>query len=208
MASPMNFSPLEHGADVVVESCAGYIGGFAESRGGFAAGRADLLEKVRAAGTDIGVLGEVQSAAAADRALQTLALRMERHNENAQAVAEFAAAHGAVQRAYYPGLPDHPDNYLAKSILGGFGGVLSFVLKGGDEAARRALQGLRIPRGEAFAGGVASRVWMPLQTEYAQYDEKARAAAGIVPGHLRVSVGLEDFEDLTEDLAQALDAAL
>ncbi|MBI5525163.1 MAG: aminotransferase class I/II-fold pyridoxal phosphate-dependent enzyme [Deltaproteobacteria bacterium] len=207
-ASPVNFRPLEHGADIVVESCTKYVAGHSDVIGGLAAGSDVLMERVWRTGTSLGASPDPLAAFLVDRGMKTLPLRVERHNENAMAVAEFLSAHGAVEKVFYPGLPSHPDNYVAKSMLGGFGGVVSFVLKGGNEAGITFMRALKIPIEATSLGGVESLVEMPFNTSHAPLTEAERAAAGIVPGLVRLSVGIEEFEDLMEDVSQALDTVL
>ncbi|MCS6883672.1 MAG: PLP-dependent transferase, partial [Oscillochloridaceae bacterium] len=138
------------------------------------------------------------------RGLKTLALRMRAHCANAQAVAEWLAVQPAVERVIYPGLPSHPQHRLARAQMAGFGGMVSLVLRGGAEAAVRMLERLRVFTLAESLGGVESLANHPARMTHASVPEEARARLGIGDGLVRLSVGIEDPEDLLDDLAQAL----
>jgi len=132
-------------------------------------------------------------------------LRMQQHNANGMALAEFVAAHPKVKRVYYPGLPTHPQHALAKKQMNGFGGMLAFDL-GSLEAARRLLNAVRLHALAESLGGVETLISHPATMTHASVPAERRAAIGITDGLVRISVGVEDIDDLKEDLTQALDA--
>jgi cystathionine beta-lyase/cystathionine gamma-synthase len=139
-----------------------------------------------------------------DRGVKSLAVRMARHNENGMRVAHWLCAHPAVQRVHYPGLETHPDHVRAMSLFSGFGGVVSAVVRGGDEAALRVLSRLRVLSPAPSLGGVESLVSMPRFTSHAALDRDQRLALGIEDGFVRLALGIEDATDLIADLDQAL----
>lgn len=204
-ASPVNFRPLEHGVDVVVESSTKYLGGHSDCIGGFAAGPDRLMRRVWKTGTLIGPSADPFAAFLADRGMKTLALRMERHNANALAVARYLEGHRAVRSVIHPGLSSHPDHARARGLLDGFGGMVSFVLEGGNDAGLALMKRLRLFIEATSLGGVESLLEMPFNTSHAPLTEEERQAAGIVPGFMRMSVGIEDADDLIGDLEAGLD---
>jgi methionine-gamma-lyase len=139
------------------------------------------------------------------RGVKTLPLRMERHSANAARVAELLADSPKVERVYWPGLVGHPTHDVAKRVLDGFGGMLSFDLRGGREAGRRFIEATRVAKLAASLGGVETLVAHPASTTHRQLDAEALAAAGIGEGMVRMSVGIEDAADLLEDLTAALE---
>ncbi|HFC10553.1 MAG TPA: aminotransferase class I/II-fold pyridoxal phosphate-dependent enzyme [Chloroflexi bacterium] len=205
-ATPINLKPLALGVDLVVHSATKYLGGHHDLLAGVVAGASALVEQVRAA---LGVLGGVcapQTAAALARGLRTLGLRMAQHNRNGQAVAEFLEGHPAVERVWYPGLSSHPDHAVARRQMRGFGGVVSFTVKGGLEETARFVDALRIPLLAASLGGVESLVTLPALASYYNLSPEERQALGIPDNLVRLSLGVEDTADLLDDLAQALAA--
>jgi methionine-gamma-lyase len=142
------------------------------------------------------------------RGLKTLPVRMERHNRNAQAVAEFLAHNPQVETVHYPGLPSHPQHELAKKQMRGFGGVVSFEVKGGFEAADRFIAALRLPRRAGSLGGVESLIVHPAALWAHDLSPEEMQRAGITPSLMRLSVGLEDERDLLADFDQALTRAI
>ncbi|MDZ7295352.1 MAG: PLP-dependent transferase, partial [candidate division KSB1 bacterium] len=141
------------------------------------------------------------------RGLKTLALRVRCQNQSAMRIASFLEGHPLVRRVHYPGLPSHPSHARAAALLEGFGGVLSFELRGGAEAAERFLQYLRIAVVAPSLGGVETLVTRPVTTSHRGVPAKEREKLGITEGLIRVSVGIEDVDDLIEDIAQALEHA-
>ena len=138
------------------------------------------------------------------RSLKTLQLRMERHSSNAQAVAEYLAGHGKVETVHYPGLKSHPQYERARELFSGCGGMLSFELEGGPEAALRFMKRVRIPIGGPSLGGVETLLSRPCVTSHAGMTAEARATLGIGDGLIRLSVGIEAVEELIDDFGQAL----
>jgi cystathionine beta-lyase/cystathionine gamma-synthase len=203
-ASPINFRPLEHGADVVIHSATKYLNGHHDVLAGVVCGSESVVDEVRQKMMVWGQAPDPFALWLLERGLKTLAVRVARQNESAQRIAEWAAAHPAITRVHYPGLPSHPDHALARSILDGFGGMLAIELQGGGAAAASVLERLRLITHAPSLGGVDSLVSEPRYTSHAAMTPEARAAIGIPDGFLRLSIGLEDADDLIADLAQAL----
>lgn len=203
-ASPINLRPLEHGADIVITSATKYLNGHSDAVAGAVAGAASLVEEVNRLLRCWGPAIDPQTAWLVDRGLRTLAVRMQRHNANGMAVAQWASQHSGVTRVHYPGLASHPDHALAASLLGGFGGMVGLELKGGLRATERALRRLKLVTHAPSLGGVETLVSEPRLTSHRNLDAAARAAAGIPDGFLRLSCGLEEAEDIIADLEQAV----
>ncbi len=205
-ASPYLQRPIDFGADLVVHSTTKYLNGHSDSVGGIVVAAreddSDWLKFVQNA--EGAILGPFDSWLVL-RGTKTLPLRMERHNANGLAVAAFLAAHPKVTHVYYPGLPSHPQHDLARRQMRGFGGMLAFELASLD-AARRFLNAVRLMALAESLGGVESLVSHPATMTHASVPPERRQALGITDRLVRVSVGIEDIEDLREDLAQALDA--
>jgi cystathionine beta-lyase/cystathionine gamma-synthase len=203
-ASPINLRPLEHGADIVISSATKYLNGHSDAVAGAVAGAASLVEEVNRLLRCWGPAIDPHTAWLVDRGLRTLAVRMQRHNSNGLAVAQWASQHPGVARVHYPGLASHPDHALAVSLLGGFGGMVGLEPKGGLRAAERALRRLKLVAHAPSLAGVESLVSEPRLTSHRTLDAATRAAAGIPDGFLRLSCGLEESEDIIADLEQAL----
>src|SRR6185437_12844331 len=203
-ASPFNFRPLEHGADVVIHSATKYLNGHSDVIAGAIAGTEAVVEEVRKLMWVYGQALDPMAAWLIERGLKTLSVRMERHNRNGQQVAEWCAKHKAIAAVHYPGLPSHPDHKSAKATMQGFGGMLGIELKGGVRAAERFLRGLTIATHAPSLGGVETLVSEPRLTSHASLTADERAKAGIPDGFLRFSLGLEDADDLISDFAQSL----
>jgi cystathionine beta-lyase/cystathionine gamma-synthase len=203
-ASPYNQTPLAHGVDVVVHSATKYLGGHHDVTAGVITGTAAFIKRakkqVRLLGTTIDPFG----AWLVIRGLATLALRMERQNASAQRLAEYLAAHPKVSAVHYPGLPSHPGHAVARRQMRGFGGMLSFEVKGGYEASVRVFEALQVGKRATSLGGVSTLVSHPAGISSVTMPKEVRAAAGIVEGLLRVSVGIEDLDDLLADFDHAL----
>jgi methionine-gamma-lyase len=206
-ASPALCNPLGLGADVVVHSATKYIGGHHDLTGGVAAGEHDLLGEIREMSIDLGGVAGSLEAWLALRGVQTLALRMARHCDNAMALAGMLEGHPNVSRVWYPGLPSHPDHDVASRTLRGFSGMLSFELAGGLEAGSRFQQALEVALVGASLGGTHTLVTHPPSVTHTQLSRPQREALGITDGLVRVSVGIEDPEDLLEDFERALEKA-
>ena len=203
-ASPINFRPLEHGADVVIHSATKYLNGHSDVIAGAVAGTEAVVEEVRRLMWVYGQALDPHAAWLIERGMKTLAVRMERHNKNGQQVAEWCARHKAIAAVHYPGLPSHPDHQAAAQTLQGFGGMLGIELKGGVRAAERFLRGLTIAAHAPSLGGTETLVSEPRLTSHASLTAEERAKAGIPDGFLRFSLGLEDADDLIADFAQSL----
>lgn len=202
--TPYNFRPIELGFDLVVHSATKYLNGHSDIVAGVVAGNAKLVEKIVHLLNHLGGSLDPHACVLLHRGLKTLGLRMERHNANGQAVAEFLAAHPKVARVHYPGLPDSPSHARAKALFRGCSGVLSFEMKGGVEAADEVLSRLNLPLIAPSLGGVESLITRPATTSHAGMTPEQRKAAGISDGLIRVALGIEDSHDLIEDFRQAL----
>jgi cystathionine beta-lyase/cystathionine gamma-synthase len=204
-ASPYLQRPIELGADIVTHSTTKYLNGHSDSVGGITiATRDDDVEWLKFVQNAEGAILSPFDSWLVLRGTKTLPLRMQRHNTNGVALAEFLASHRKVRHVYYPGLPSHPQHELAKRQMRGFGGMVSFEL-GSLEAARRVLNSVRLLSLAESLGGVETLISHPATMTHASVPAERRAALGITDGLVRVSVGLEDIEDLKEDLSQALD---
>jgi cystathionine beta-lyase/cystathionine gamma-synthase len=203
-ASPINFRPLEHGADVVITSATKYLNGHSDLVAGAVAGSASVIDEVNRLLRIWGPAIDAHTAWLVDRGMRTLAVRMERHNANGLAVARWAEQNPGIVRVHYPGLPSHPDHAHARKVLAGFGGMVGLELKGGVRAAERMLKRLKMVSHAPSLAGVESLVSEPRLTSHRDLGPEGRAAAGIPDGFLRLSCGLEDAEDIIEDLKQAL----
>jgi cystathionine beta-lyase/cystathionine gamma-synthase len=208
-ASPYVCRPLEFGADLVVESATKFLGGHSDVIAGVVAGKADLIRRVEAVQTDTGATIGPFDAFLVLRGILTLAVRVERHARTAAALAAWLERQGGVRRVLYPGLPSHPQHDVAMRQFrpGVAGGMLAFEVEGGRDAGRAMIDSMRLPELTASLGGVHTMVVHPPSTSQRQLSEDELVAAGITPGLLRVSVGLEDLEDLQEDFAAALEVA-
>jgi cystathionine beta-lyase/cystathionine gamma-synthase len=208
IASPYLCRPVEHGASVVVHSATKYLGGHSDVIGGVAVfADRELHHRAWETMLDLGAAADPFAAWLVLRGIKTLPLRMERHTANAGQVAELLGDHPKVERVYWPGLVDHPTHDVARRVLDGFGGMLSFDLRGGRPAGRRFIEATRVAQLAPSLGGPETLVSHPASTTHRQLDAAALAAAGIGEGMVRMSVGLEDAADLLEDLTAALEVA-
>ena len=203
-ASPMNYRPLEHGADVVISSATKYLNGHTDVIAGAVAGTRSLVEEIVRLMRSWGPAIDPHAAWLLERGLKTLAIRMTRHNTNGQAVATYLAGHARVASVSYPGLVSHPDHEIAARTLDGFGGMVGATIKGGSAGAERFLKRLRLFVHAPSLAGVESLVSEPRLTSHKGYSPEAMAEAGIEDGFVRLSCGIEDAEDLIADLEQAL----
>jgi len=206
-ASPYLCRPLALGADVSLHSTTKYIGGHHDLTGGVAVGDHELLGLVREMSIELGGVAGTLDAWLAIRGVQTLALRMDRHCANAVALAELLEAHPKVARTWYPGLASHPDHEVATRILRGPSGMLSFELAGGLEAGSRFQESLEVALVAPSLGGVHTLATHPATVTHTQMRPEERRAQGIADGLIRVSVGIEDAEDVLEDFERALEKA-
>jgi cystathionine beta-lyase/cystathionine gamma-synthase len=203
-ASPINFRPIEHGADVVIHSATKYLNGHHDVLGGVVCGTASYVEEVRQKMMLWGQAPDPFAAWLLERGLKTLDVRIARHNENAAAIARWCSVQNSIRRVHYPGLPDHPDHAVAATQMIGFGGMMAIELEGGGAAAERFVSKLRIFRHAPSLGGVDSLVSEPRFTSHAHLTKDARAKAGIPDGFVRMSIGIESANDLIGDIEQAL----
>ena len=206
-ASPINFRPLEHGADVVIHSVTKYLNGHTDVIAGAVAGTSTFVDEVRSRMRIWGQSIDPHCAWLVERGMKTLAVRMERHNRTGQQVAEWLESQPRVKRVHYPGLASHPDYDLARETLDGCGGMVGIELAGGPKAAERCVKAFRMISHAPSLGGVESLVSEPRYTSHAAMTPEQRAAAGIPDGFLRLSLGLEDAEDIMADLARGLAAS-
>ena len=203
-ATPVLQQPLALGFDMTVHSATKYLGGHSDLIAGAVAGSQKLMAAVRRMVIYLGGSMDPEVGFLLIRGIKTLELRVERQCRNAMAVAKFLEKHPKVARVHYPGLKSHPDHALAKKQMSGFGSMLAFDMRGGIAAARRVCDRVRVFLLAASLGGVESLVVLPIYTSHYKMSPKELAGAGVSPGTIRVSVGLEDPRDLIDDLRQAL----
>jgi cystathionine beta-lyase/cystathionine gamma-synthase len=204
-ASPANQHPLALGIDLSMQSATKYLNGHSDVTGGVLSGSRVLLEPIGKTRRLLGGIMDPQPAYALGRGLKTLPLRIARHNANALAVAQALDGHRAVARVYYPGLSSHPDHEIAKRQMSGFGGMVCVDLKGGQAAAYRAFDRLKVVQRAASLGGVESLCSLPILTSQYGLTDVELENAGVTRGMMRLSIGLEDPEDLIADLRQAFE---
>jgi len=205
-ATPVNHMPIRDGADLVLHSATKYLSGHNDLLAGTLTGRAEVVDKVRKA---LGVLGGIIDSHGAWlllRGLKTLAIRMQSHNANGQAVAEYLESHPKIRQVWYPGLPSHPDHDVAKAQMGGFGGVVTFEIETDLAGAIRFVDSTRIPYQAPSLGGVESLIELPVTMSFWDYPKEERASIGITDSLVRFACGIEAKEDLIADLEQALEA--
>ncbi|WP_280546928.1 PLP-dependent aspartate aminotransferase family protein [Halomonas sp. 11-S5] len=203
-ATPINQRPLALGADIVVHSATKYLGGHSDLTAGAAMGSSKLLDPLWRWRQNLGSALSPQMASLLSRSLRTLPLRMQRHNASAQTIAEALQDNPAIERVLYPGLDSHPDHALAKRQMFGFGGMLTLEIAGGHHAATAVADRLELFALAPSLGGAESLVTQPCTTSHADLTAEERARRGIADSMLRLSVGLEDVEDLLDDIHQAL----
>jgi cystathionine gamma-lyase/cystathionine beta-lyase/cystathionine gamma-lyase/homocysteine desulfhydrase len=204
-ASPAVQRPLEFGADIVIHSTTKFLNGHSDSVGGIVvAVRDDHVEWLKFVQNAEGAILGPMDAWLVLRGTKTLPLRMERHNASAQVLAEYLAAHPKVARVHYPGLPDHPQHELARRQMKGFGGLIAFEL-GSLDRTRTLLNGVRLMSLAESLGGVETLISHPATMTHASVPPERRRQIGLTDDMVRISVGIEDVEDLKEDLAQALE---
>ncbi|MBJ7693856.1 cystathionine gamma-synthase [Weissella confusa] len=205
-ASPYNQNPLDLGADVVVHSGTKYLGGHADLLSGFVVVKdAKLAERIKFIQMSIGAVLSPQDSYMVQRSIKTLALRVQRHNENAMALAEFLNNHPKVATVYFPGLPGTPDHEIAKKQMRGFGGMMSIELQPGLDV-KKFVENLDVFLLAESLGGVESLIEVPAVMTHASIPREIRIANGIKDELVRISVGIEDIDDLIADMSKGLDA--
>ncbi|MGQ9516434.1 MAG: trans-sulfuration enzyme family protein [Anaerolineae bacterium] len=207
-ATPCNIRPADYGADLVIHSGTKYLGGHNDLLAGSVAGPADIIHQLKDAQNMLGPTIDPHAAYLLLRGIKTLSLRVLRHNENGQRVAEFLETHPAVRRVFYPGLPSHPDHAIAKRLMAGFGGVVSFEIEGDIERTMRFIDALKIPYVGPSLGGVESIIEQPALMSHFALEKQERERMGIKDELVRYALGIEDADDLIADLQQALDSIL
>jgi cystathionine beta-lyase/cystathionine gamma-synthase len=203
-ASPINQQPMALGVDLAMQSATKYLNGHSDVTGGVVAGRAALIEPIEKTRRLLGTVMDPLPAYALGRGLKTLPIRIARHNASAQAVAKWLALDPRVSQVFYPGLDTHPDHAIATRQMSGFGGMVCFDLEGDYTRAERLYDRLAIIKRAASLGGVESLISPPVLTSQWGHTDAQLRAAGITKGMLRLSVGLEEVEDIIGDLDQAL----
>jgi cystathionine gamma-synthase len=206
-ATPYNQRPLEWGVDVVIHSATKYLGGHNDLMAGAVLGSRDVVSAIRGLQGVTGAIVDPFAAYLLVRGLKTFALRLERQNANAQALAEFLAGHPRVAAVHYAGLPSHPEHEVAQKQMRGFGGVVSFEVRGDLDAASRVVDACRIPYIAVSLGGVESLIEQPAIMSFYELTTEERLGIGIKDNLIRYAVGIEDADDLIADLAQALAVA-
>lgn len=205
-ASPVNLRPAEIGFDVVLHSATKYLGGHSDLAAGVVAGPTALLDRVRYTTKLLGGTLDPHTCFLLYRSLKTLGPRVRQQNATAQALAESLANHDAVERVRYPGLPSHPDHARARTLLDGYGGMVSFSLAPSSDVDA-FFEGLSLPIRAPSLGGVESLITQPIYTSHKNVDPDRREELGITERFVRLSVGLEGTDDLVDDLTGALDAS-
>ncbi len=204
-ASPYLQNPLALGADIVVHSVTKYLGGHSDVIGGAViTSRDDLYETLKFHQNAVGAVPGPWDCWLVMRGVKTLAVRMEAHQKNAMTIAQYLEKHPAVEKVMYPGLASHPQHALAKEQMNGFGGMVSFVLKGGLESARQFLGQTKLFALAESLGGVESLVCHPVSMTHGSIPKAERDARGVVDALVRLSVGIEDIDDLVQDLEAGL----
>lgn len=203
-ATPYFQRPLQLGADAVVESCTKYIGGHGDLLGGVVVSSKDMINSMKRTAVLSGGTMGTHEAWLCIRGLKTLHLRMEGHAKNAQKVAEFLESHPRVEHVNYPGLESHPQHQIARKQMSGYGGMLSFEVRGGIESGRRLMNSLKLMSLAVSLGSVDTLIEHPASMTHAVMPKEVRERLGITDGLVRISVGVEDEEDIIADLEQGL----
>jgi len=204
LATPYNLRPLSHGIDLVIHSCTKYLGGHNDLMAGVVIGNKALIEAIRDHQGMFGALCSPFNAYMLIRGLKTFAVRMRQHNASGLKIAQFLAAHPKVEQVWYPGLPSHAAYAIATKQMRGFGGLISFTVAGGLVEGSKVVDGVEIPYLAPSLGGPESLIEQPSLMSYYDKSPEERAALGIRENLIRMSVGLEDVDDLIADLDQAL----
>lgn len=206
LATPHNIKPLEYGVDYVLHSATKYLGGHNDLLAGSITGSAEKLEDVRNLRGIMGGINSPHSLYLLQRGLKTFELRMQRHNENGQAIAEFLNSHPRVEKVFYPGLPSHPTHEIAKCTMKGFGGLVTFLLKDADwRETANVVDRVEIAKIGPSLGGVETLIEQPLVMSYYHQTPENRRKFGIPDNMIRMACGIENTQDLIDDLSQALE---
>lgn len=205
LATPVNLRPLDWGVDLVTHSATKYLGGHNDLLAGFIAGRRELIEPLRGTLGILGAISDPHTASLLLRGMKTLALRVQQQNRSAQLAAEFLARHPGVEQVWYPGLPSHPGHAVAARQMSGFGGLVSFTLRGGQPAAFAFLDALQLAFLSPSLGGTETLALHPAVFAYSDLDPEERLALNMPENLVRLSVGVEDPQDIIADLNQALE---
>jgi len=203
-ASSINQPVLSMGIDVSMQSCTKYLNGHSDVTGGVLSGSTDLIARMAKMRRLLGGVMDPLPAFNLARGMKTMALRVAQHNANALQVAQYLEQHPQIERVFYPGLRSHPDHSIAKSQMKGFGGVVTIDVKGGKDGAFRTFDKLKVIKRAASLGGVESICSLPILTSQYGLTDEELAKAGVTKGMIRISIGLEDADDLIADLDQAL----
>ena len=204
LATPYNVRPLNYGVDYVLHSVTKYLAGHNDLLAGVIIGSHEQLDSIRNLRGIMGAVNSAHNIYLLQRGLKTFALRMERHNQNGQAVAEFLAAHPRVEKVYYPGLTSHRDHTIARNTMRGFGGLVTFLVKQADwKETARIVDAVTVPRIAPSLGGVESLIEQPLVMSYYECTPQERRQFGIPDNMIRLSCGIENSDDLIQDLTQA-----
>jgi cystathionine beta-lyase/cystathionine gamma-synthase len=205
-ATPLNQKPLEMGIDVVVHSGTKYLGGHSDIACGAVVTKRGILERIAETQKSLGGSLDCFSCFLLDRGIKTLPLRISRQNDNALEIARWLERSKKVEAVHYPGLNSHPDHELARRQMRGYGGMVTFTLKGSLDAARKFTRGLSLIKGAVSLGGVESILCFPFETSHARVKKEQRERMGIFDTTIRLSVGIEDPEDLISDLDRAFES--
>lgn len=202
---PDIFRPLTVGADIVVHSATKYLGGHGDVIAGVVASNRAFIKKIHSVSKYFGGVISPFNAWLLIRGIRTLGVRLERHNKNALAISQFLAKHPKVEDVFYPGLPSHPQHAVARELFKGFGGMLAFGVKGGIEAGKHVMSTVRVCNFTVSLGEIDTLIVHPASTSHVNLSRDERLKIGVTDGLIRLSVGIEDAEDLIADLAQALE---
>ena len=203
-ATPINQSPMDLGIDIVIHSGTKYLGGHGDICCGAAVASRELIARMKSTAANLGGSLNATTCYLIERSLKTLGLRVDRHNQNAMIIAEYLQEHPLVKRVYYPGLESHPGYEIARKQMRAFGGMVSFELDDKKVTPHRFLRNLKMIRPALSLGGVETIICAPVATSHAKLTDGERAELGITDGLLRLSVGIEDADDIMADLEQAM----
>jgi cystathionine gamma-synthase len=207
LATPYNLQPLASGVDYVLHSATKYLAGHNDLLAGVIVGSHEKMEAVRHLRGIMGGINSPHNLYLLERGLKTFALRMQQHNRNGQAIAEFLAGHPRVEKVFYPGLATHPTHAIAARTMRGYGGLVTFLLKDADwRATAKVIDSVRIPRIGPSLGGVESLIEQPMVMSYFSYAPEERVRFGIPDNMIRLACGIEDTNDLIDDLKQGLES--